>query len=204
MSDKPEPEAPAPATTRGRGASARGRGQATRGGGVRGRIATPRARGAARPAAAPPHEAEEKKQEAQETTTKETPTEKPSEESAPTSAPETSAPHPTRSRAGRAGARPGARPAGRPGAAGTDQPRLVLRKFNPVYISSFKNETVDCSFCRMPLHGPCADDTALGLTDPCPTQEGKCGHIFHIHCLDKWIKTMSNCPLCSSRWVPKD
>lgn len=133
-------------------------------------------------------------------------------------------------RGGAAGARPaGARPAGaRPagargrggkaagqgardqGAAGQGEavqkpPEAKLKKFSPVYI--IKNEQTEqtCTLCRNDLTDVCNVCKTQGITDPalCIVVTGKCGHIFHSHCIEGWIKAgHPDCPYpgCQTRW----
>ncbi|KAI3690019.1 hypothetical protein L2E82_47993 [Cichorium intybus] len=43
----------------------------------------------------------------------------------------------------------------------------------------------DCSVCL----GEFQEDESIKLLP-------KCSHAFHVHCIDTWLKTHSNCPLC--------
>jgi len=34
----------------------------------------------------------------------------------------------------------------------------------------------------------------------CLVTQGACGHGFHDHCIQKWLKTINNCPICRTPW----
>jgi hypothetical protein len=38
----------------------------------------------------------------------------------------------------------------------------------------------------------------------CAIIRGDCGHIFHDHCMNKWIKRRQNCPFCNSIWKKQE
>lgn len=44
-----------------------------------------------------------------------------------------------------------------------------------------------------------------GIEDPklCPRVRGKCGHILHLHCIERWLQEHKTCPHASdcSTWV---
>mmetsp|Transcript_707 Transcript_707/g.1071 ORF Transcript_707/g.1071 Transcript_707/m.1071 type:complete len:86 (+) Transcript_707:84-341(+) len=59
----------------------------------------------------------------------------------------------------------------------------------------------DCGICRMPFDSFCSDCKYPG--DDCPPVWGACTHIFHMHCIYKWINSQTNqraCPMCRQQW----
>ncbi|KAL9618229.1 MAG: hypothetical protein Q9160_007063 [Pyrenula sp. 1 TL-2023] len=54
-----------------------------------------------------------------------------------------------------------------------------------------------CGICRVQFDGTCPTCKYPG--DECPLAIGKCGHSFHMHCLQTWIQQDSAkglCPMC--------
>ncbi|KAJ7046146.1 anaphase-promoting complex subunit 11 [Mycena alexandri] len=64
-----------------------------------------------------------------------------------------------------------------------------------------ENEDV-CGICRVPYEGCCPSCKVPG--DDCPLIWGECTHVFHMHCLLKWIGTPASkgqCPMDRRTWV---
>lgn len=62
-----------------------------------------------------------------------------------------------------------------------------------------------CPVCRNKLDEPCLYCSEKGIEDPelCPRVVGICGHIVHLHCIEKWKQKCSKCPCVSDayEWV---
>ncbi|KAF8845536.1 hypothetical protein PAXINDRAFT_123045 [Paxillus involutus ATCC 200175] len=59
-----------------------------------------------------------------------------------------------------------------------------------------------CGICRVPYEGCCPSCKMPG--DDCPLIWGECSHIFHMHCLLKWLGTAASkqqCPMDRRPWV---
>ncbi|GAA5873681.1 hypothetical protein JCM1840_002999 [Sporobolomyces johnsonii] len=59
-----------------------------------------------------------------------------------------------------------------------------------------------CGICRVAFDGCCPDCKVPG--DDCPPIWGECTHVFHMHCLLKWLATESSkqqCPMDRRPWV---
>ncbi|GAA98723.1 uncharacterized protein L969DRAFT_84563 [Mixia osmundae IAM 14324] len=59
-----------------------------------------------------------------------------------------------------------------------------------------------CGICRAPFDGCCQDCKRPG--DECPLMWGECSHVFHMHCILKWLSTdqsKKQCPMDRTTWV---
>ncbi|KAM3137093.1 RING-box protein 2 [Paramecium bursaria] len=71
-------------------------------------------------------------------------------------------------------------------------------------------ENSSCPICRIQFIYRCMECENLYVQDnenrECKMAQGMCGHIFHAHCIEKWIKTKSNganqglCGQCPQVW----
>ena len=81
--------------------------------------------------------------------------------------------------------------------------KIVISKFSPVFLSNWKGEQESCAICKSDFAQPCNHCSAEEIEEPCPTQTGKCGHSFHLHCIQRWLKEHKTCPLCMNVWEIK-
>ncbi|TMS35211.1 hypothetical protein L596_002660 [Steinernema carpocapsae] len=61
----------------------------------------------------------------------------------------------------------------------------------------------NCGICLQVFEACCVECKLPG--DKCPLVEGRCKHSFHVHCINKWIRThgggRGQCPLCRQEWM---
>ena len=82
-------------------------------------------------------------------------------------------------------------------------PRFVVKKWNAVTFWSWDICTDTCAICRNKLYEPSIEAQANpGLADDAgySIAWGCCGHVFHLDCISRWLKTRSVCPLCNREW----
>jgi RING-box protein 1 len=89
------------------------------------------------------------------------------------------------------------------GTAASGALKFVVTKFAPVYLATWQGEQDTCTICRSLFVSPCVNCEVNGATEACPYQEGQCGHMFHMHCIERWLVQDKTCPLCHDQWAVK-
>ncbi|CAL6037338.1 RING-H2_zinc finger domain-containing protein [Hexamita inflata] len=84
------------------------------------------------------------------------------------------------------------------------KPKIEIIKMNCVILTDRKTEAQFCGICKTAVEEPCPDCDGNGKNAVCVIAEGKCGHIYHKHCIDRWVAKQQMCPMCHGIWVMKE
>lgn len=57
-----------------------------------------------------------------------------------------------------------------------------------------------CIICRVHILSLCPVCDAE-FTEPCTATLGSCNHVFHTHCITKWLSQSNRCPIDNSEWA---
>lgn len=64
------------------------------------------------------------------------------------------------------------------------------------YYTSIAPLSISPDLCCTSFPAPLGDTEHPGLS----IAWGTCGHVFHLDCIQRWLKTRSACPLCNKEW----
>jgi RING-box protein 1 len=79
--------------------------------------------------------------------------------------------------------------------------RAKVKKWTAVAFWSYDIENDTCAICHNALMVPCISCEAEPQhAEECSVAWGQCGHSYHFHCITRWLKTRSTCPLDDKEW----
>lgn len=80
---------------------------------------------------------------------------------------------------------------------------LELKQWNAIGFWSWDICSDTCAVCRNSLNEPSIEYTANPIAannNGLKICFGICGHVFHLDCIQRWLKTRNVCPLCNKDW----
>jgi len=78
--------------------------------------------------------------------------------------------------------------------------RITIKKWSGVCHWSYDATSDTCGICRNPNVSRCINCISSNSTGECEPAKGSCGHMFHNHCLTKWLQKNNTCPIDSKTW----
>ena len=81
---------------------------------------------------------------------------------------------------------------------------FIIRKWRAVGLWSFGSEVeTKCGICRFLLGDYCSKcqvSSDSEVEKNCIIVWGSCSHVFHMHCISKYLIDHENCPICGQTW----
>ena len=77
---------------------------------------------------------------------------------------------------------------------------FTIKKHNAIFVWGWDSKIDTCAICRNSISDSCIECNESDNFHKCNICWGKCNHIFHVHCISRWLKIHNTCPLCSTDW----
>lgn len=85
-----------------------------------------------------------------------------------------------------------------------DERRFRVRKWAAIALWAYDISVDNCAICRNHIMDKCIECQSVqeisDIDEPCTIAEGKCSHVFHMHCISRWLNTRQVCPLDNRNW----
>lgn len=84
------------------------------------------------------------------------------------------------------------------------QKRFRVRKWAAIALWAYDITVDNCAICRNHIMDKCIECQSVQETtdidESCNIAWGKCSHVFHMHCISRWLNTRQVCPLDNRNW----
>ncbi|XP_023179249.1 RING-box protein 1-like [Drosophila hydei] len=81
--------------------------------------------------------------------------------------------------------------------------RFEIMNWNANALWAWDIQVDTCAICRNLIKDPCIECQS-NRTDECPKAIGTCQHVYHFHCISRWLTKREVCPLDYRVWQYKN
>lgn len=82
--------------------------------------------------------------------------------------------------------------------------RFRVRKWSAIALWAYDITVDNCAICRNHIMDKCIECQSIqemrDIDENCSIAWGKCSHVFHMHCISRWLNTRQVCPLDNRTW----
>ena len=76
---------------------------------------------------------------------------------------------------------------------------VKINAVQSIFAYEYNEDLGECKICKEPLNGPCMECKPFKDMN-CVLKTGRCGHMFHGHCVGHWVEDHQTCPCCAQQW----
>lgn len=85
-----------------------------------------------------------------------------------------------------------------------EERRFKVSKWSAIALWAYDIAVDNCAICRNHIMDKCIECQAFlettNIDGNCSIAWGKCSHVFHSHCITKWLDRRQVCPLDNRDW----
>lgn len=85
-----------------------------------------------------------------------------------------------------------------------EEKRFKVRKWSAIALWAYDITVDNCAICRNHIMDKCIEcqsfQETTDIEENCTIAWGKCSHVFHTHCISRWLNTRQVCPLDNRTW----